>query len=906
MNQFPKDIKFKYSWRAYQERVLQELDDHLTDNHLHIIAPPGSGKTVLGLEVAIRLNKPTLILAPTIAIKNQWISRLCELFLQIEHLPDWISRDIRNPKFLTVSTYQGLHSAISGEEEIEEEPEEEIVQTTEQEKVPDDKEDSVISKLLEQNIGTIVVDEAHHLKNAWWRSLTEVKESLQATIVGLTATPPYDVSYAEWHRYLELNGPVDTEISVPELVIEGNLCPHQDFIVLSTPTNEETQKIVRYRRRIDSLIEEIKTDTTFISAIENLPIYQAPLDNLEFIYSHIEYYSATLIFLNSLGKVITRTHLEVIGDTNFKIPKFTLEWMETLLSFYIYEGSTFFSDNEEHQEKLKNKLKRAGALERKSINLVYNQRINKHLKTSISKLENIQRIVDFEHEQLGDDLRMVILTDYIRKEYLINDSHNSLSLNKIGVMPIFEKIRRENDQNLKVGVLTGSLVIIPLTAQNRFQEICNQTKINTISTKVLPYDSQYLIIQSSEKLKHDIVRIITQIFEEGYIECLVGTKSLLGEGWDAPSINSLVLASFVGSYVLSNQMRGRAIRTNSNDPKKTSHIWHLACVDLSASNGGEDLELLKRRFKSFIGVSYDHQPNIENGIDRLKIPSSIQSKRDIENINKEFFLQANQRSSLKEKWTLALEKGTTLIEEIKIPFPTQREYREVKSLYYRKTIRNLVFSLLSGIGTFLLEALEGMGEFLKSANSTENLKYYFLVIGILGVLIFGRKTYKTMRLYIKYRDISKDIHGIGLATVDALIKTGAIKTPRTDLEVVSEVLKNGTVFCHLEGGTTYEKSTYIGAMQEIFDTVDNPRYLIIRKGFFLQLFSQKDYHSVPDTIGRKKSFAQFFHRRWNHFVGKSELIYTRSIEGRKILLKSRVNTLASEFNNKSQRVNKWR
>ena len=90
---------------------------------MHVIAPPGSGKTVLGLEVAIRLNKPTLILAPTIAIRNQWIHRFCELFLQTNHTPDWISRDIRNPKFMTVITYQSLHSACNNwridEEEIE-------------------------------------------------------------------------------------------------------------------------------------------------------------------------------------------------------------------------------------------------------------------------------------------------------------------------------------------------------------------------------------------------------------------------------------------------------------------------------------------------------------------------------------------------------------------------------------------------------------------------------------------------------------------------------------------------------------------------------------------------------------------------------------------------------------------
>jgi hypothetical protein len=38
-----------------------------------------------------------------------------------------------------------------------------------------------------------------------------------------------DVSPFEWQRYEELCGPVDAEVSVPELVLEGDLCPHQDY-----------------------------------------------------------------------------------------------------------------------------------------------------------------------------------------------------------------------------------------------------------------------------------------------------------------------------------------------------------------------------------------------------------------------------------------------------------------------------------------------------------------------------------------------------------------------------------------------------------------------------------------------------------------------------------------------------
>lgn len=49
-------------------------------------------------------------------------------------------------------------------------------------------------------------------------------------LVALTATPPYDSDHLEWSRYQELCGPIDEEISVPELVKAGTLCVHQDDI----------------------------------------------------------------------------------------------------------------------------------------------------------------------------------------------------------------------------------------------------------------------------------------------------------------------------------------------------------------------------------------------------------------------------------------------------------------------------------------------------------------------------------------------------------------------------------------------------------------------------------------------------------------------------------------------------
>ena len=64
-------LKFKGSWRDYQKRILDNLSFHLRDEKLHVVAAPGAGKTTLGIEVISRINRPTLILAPTNTIKNQ-------------------------------------------------------------------------------------------------------------------------------------------------------------------------------------------------------------------------------------------------------------------------------------------------------------------------------------------------------------------------------------------------------------------------------------------------------------------------------------------------------------------------------------------------------------------------------------------------------------------------------------------------------------------------------------------------------------------------------------------------------------------------------------------------------------------------------------------------------------------
>src|SRR5699024_5243848 len=168
------------------------------------------------------------------------------------------------------------------------------------------------------------------------------------------------------------------------------------------------------------------------------------------------------------------------------------------------------------------------------------------------------------------------------------------------------------------------------------------------------------------KEKKDIcIRAMTRVFERGYIQILTGTRSLLGEGWDSPCINSLVLASYVGSYVTSAQMRGRAVRRDIQHPDKVSNIWHLVCIcdakeakekrkmGIENPELSEDYYTLERRMKGVLGVNYDGGV-IENGIERMSVISPPYTRIHVAEINEEMAARSGQRDVVAAQWQTAV------------------------------------------------------------------------------------------------------------------------------------------------------------------------------------------------------------------------------------------------------------
>jgi hypothetical protein len=452
-----------------QSRLLKHLDRYLDNKRLHLVAAPGSGKTVIGLEVIRRINQPTLVLAPTITIRDQWVDRLVDLFLPPGNSkPAWVSTELKNPALLTVATYQVLHAVYSGEpEEASADSDENGITKNHFDNLANGEDANHASQghmpipefLAEANFKALVLDEAHHLRTEWWRTLTSLADQLEKpTIVALTATPPYDVSPFEWQRYEELCGPIDAEVSVPELVQEGDLCPHQDYVYFSTPTPKEQKVISDFRTSVDAFVAKLKANVAFKDAILLHPWISAPDQHTEDILDDPEYLSSMVVYLNALGQQVPNAVMSTLGLSRKRIPELTLEWLEVLLSNCLYRDFQNFAKSEAALKVIRHELLGIGAIERRKVKLRNPSNHLKLLTTSLTKLKSVAEIVKLESSALGENLRSVILTDFIRKSELPTSGDEVPIFEDIGIVPVFESLRTASLPNIRLGVLSGSLL----------------------------------------------------------------------------------------------------------------------------------------------------------------------------------------------------------------------------------------------------------------------------------------------------------------------------------------------------------------------------------------------------------------------------------------------------------------
>ena len=869
-------LHFNGEWRSYQKRILDDLDFHLRDDKLHVVAAPGAGKTTLGIEVISRLNRPSLILCPTNTIKNQWKERILTSFLQ-EKDYGIVSTNVRKPGFITVITYQALLAAFCGfdDEPEDNKPDEEdrtekSYSITASSRFRMEKAEEVIDILRSAEVSLLCFDEAHHLRKEWWKALTYLNEHLKPEqTLALTATPPYDADFNEWKRYQELCGDIDEVISIPELVKNGDLCPHQDFIHFSHLHQRERDLLEKHRQNVNIMLEKLREDTRLHDLLARMKFLQADDADTEAILESPEFHVSVASLLNENGYTIPARFLNLFDASPEDIPHFDIKQATTFLNGFIHAENGEWKNLEDIRNEYYAQAKRTGLTDGKKVVLDGNEKFFRQIAGSIGKLDSIVSIVDLESRLLEENLRMVILADFIR----LNDTDCST----LGVVPIWRKLKDAFRGRISLGVLCGSLILLPKDAVGKLQALISDNGIadDAITLDRFDKDENYVRIVPREGIRNHIVRLVTDMFNAGDLTVLVGTQALLGEGWDAPSINSLILSSTVSSYMLSNQMRGRAIRIDIDHPEKVSNIWHLATYDPKFGNYSYDLEQLATRFEGYEAPSYHGDHEIVSGIERVMMPSYL-------GVPETNLALAKDRDLTRRWWWDALYTGYGSTPPTGLAKGVQADSMSVKALKY------------TGYKYFVLAILAFVPALLYLRGPV--LIVCLSVIAILLLIIFLN--------FCRTGTVEGVMKQIAIVILETLSDLGLIKTSikQVGLKVKDE---SGNLFVICANLPTEENNLFIQSLQEFLDPVENPRYLLVRRSRFLKWIKQTDYFAIPSAISPNKKGVEIFKGLWKLYIGHCDIVYTRSAEGRKVLLKARKYAFSAVKKKASKRLSKW-
>ena len=864
------DLNFKGRWRKYQKQVLDRFQDYQADGHVHLVAAPGSGKTTIGIELIARFGNPALVLVPTVTIREQWVDRIQTAFLENEQkISDLVSQNLKEMKALTIVTYQAFHSAMNQ------------LQSQEDGEAEDFVGFDLLASLRTQKVATLCLDECHHLRNEWWKSLEVFRKQYeQLQVISLTATPPYDSEPELWERYIRMCGEIDQEITVPELVKEDTLCPHQDFVYICSPTAEESEHIMLFEDRKWEYIHQLLVNPDFQALVSGSKVLKGDISS-DVLLEDPKYLSAILIFMHSQGLTIPDSLENLLGAK--RLPQVNSYWLELLLQSVLYQTPDWYEDPNGFREKLESELKARGLIEQRQVFLVKSKSRDKILNQSLGKLSGIADIFLTEYKSMGQDLRQLVLADYIRKDFSTYLGDDRTTISQLGVLPYFESIRRkaqEHEIPVSLAVLSGSVVILPTNVVAELKELLPQVHLSFSSIGQL--DQEDYVLVGFPSTAKSIVAAVTELFQRGRIQVLVGTKSLLGEGWDAPCVNSLILGSFVGSFMLSNQMRGRAIRTWQGHPEKTSNIWHLVAIQpeplitLSGEeptlDSNQDLQTLSRRMEHFLGLAYN-QESIETGLDRLEFPKSPFRKKQISEYNERVKSLSKDRAGLRKKWqdALVVADQFEIVTEVaaqqqKIPIMLQFDALK----WVRMSLLLLAVDLL-----FLLFRLR-------------LIRVWWLTAACLLFLAFA-----TSR-YLLYKSPYRRMQFLGEQIRKALLDSGHLIDDQSRVQV-EEDKDNYMVFAYLKGGSMRDKELFAQTVGEFFAPVDNQRYLLKAEKV---LQGQSPYYAVPSLFDKRKEEAQKFLDFLTPTIGRYHLVYTRTEAGRKILLEARIKALS----NKNDRI----
>ena len=94
-----------------------------------------------------------------------------------------------------------------------------------------------------------------------------------------------------------------------------------------------------------------------------------------------------------------------------------------------------------------------------------------------------------------------------------------------------------------------------------------------------------------------LVLAVSELVTAGEVRLIVGTRGLLGEGWDCPAVNTLIDLTAATTSASTQQLRGRTMRLDPGWVDKVAHNWSVTCLLPSHPRlrSNPDLNRLRRK-----------------------------------------------------------------------------------------------------------------------------------------------------------------------------------------------------------------------------------------------------------------------------------------------------------------------
>ncbi|HEX3788096.1 MAG TPA: DEAD/DEAH box helicase family protein [Pseudonocardiaceae bacterium] len=904
--------RFAGTPRRYQQLALDafERGRDAGETRFYLVLPPGAGKTMVGLEAARRLGRRTLVLTPNTAVQGQWADTWdADFGAGGPQVPCGTDRRLDAP--LTALTYQSIAVIDKAGDASQRRA---VLREGDREALlgllhPNGR--AVIELAGTLGPWTLVLDECHHLLATWGALLRAVVDTLgpDTALIGLTATPPRQLT--GWQRGLrdDLFGPTDFEVPTPALVKEGELAPYQELVYLTRPTIEEDTWLAGQATRFEELqIQLVDKQLGSIPFVEWL--YRRVVDRTTerggqagwgaFEQAEPALALAALRFAHAglipvpEGARFREQHRSAPGAD---------DWVTVLSDFC--RGHLQASDDPRDATALaaiKQALPSLGyRLTQQGVRASVSP-VDRLCGLSEAKIAAVTHILATEDAALGPALRGLVLCDFeqLSGRLPAGLADAPISQDTGSARLVFSTLAAADVGGvgaLRPLLVTGRTFACPTGMAEELAEFCRSAGQ---SVTLEPLDGARRIVGAADTTARTWVRLATEFYLAGRARVLVGTRALLGEGWDCPAVNVTVDLTTATTSTAITQMRGRSLRLDPAAPTKVADNWTVCCATDDHPRGDADYQRLVRKHEAYFAITADGQ--IESGVthcDPALSPFAAPTVEQAQAITATALSRAAIRDVVRTSWQIGSPYAGTELATVRVR--SARSLGRSARVLPESSLRPVVPGQHRSRRRELSSALGGGGVVVASAVTALAAGPPIGIGAGVALLVLGAGalTVDAGRRAGELAGAPTAVEQLAAAVADGLHSAGGVDRGAGSVRISST--SDGWLRCDLHDVSVEQSQLFAASLDEVMAPLAEPRHLVGRRVVSvpvgrvgrtvlagrsllgLPVAGAVVWHAVPRWCASNPRRLRCFLAAWEQWVGPAREVAADSAEGYAVL-----------------------